>query len=189
MGGGLTKQNAFTKIQECYLVKPQDTLQILKESLSRLKAIEYAKRKSSYTIPCKEEIQESFEILDYNGNGLVSLAEVDKFIVERYPMYDNKPVLLRSMNAADMDNDGFITKDEYRLLFQYIYQYDKYWHHFENIDKDGDRRISRQEFNDLAFSVFGSVDEKMFDVLDKNKGGYILFKEWCEYVIKSKVQV
>ena len=187
MGGGLTKETAARQIQECYNADPEATVAVLKQSLGRLKAREYAKRRCKYTVPSKEEITDTFDILDYNGNGLVSLAEIDKFIVERYPSYDNKPVLIRSMKAADVDSDGFITRDEYGLLFQYIYQYDKYWHHFETIDKDGDRRISKDEFNALAGRVFGAIDKGMFETIDTNQGGYILFREFCDYVVKTKV--
>ena len=187
MGGGLTKESATRQIQECYNTDPEATIAVLKQSLGRLKAREYAKRKCKYTVPSKEEITDTFSILDYNGNGLVSLAEIDKFIVERYPSYDNKPVLIRSMKAADVDSDGYITRDEYGLLFQYIYQYDKYWHHFETIDKDGDRRISKDEFNALAGRVFGAIDKGMFDTIDTNQGGYILFREFCDYIVKTKV--
>ena len=186
-GGGLTKESAARQIQECYNADPEATIAVLKQSLGRLKAREYAKRRHKYTVPSKKEITDTFDILDYNGNGLVSLAEIDKFIVERYPAYDNKPVLIRSMKAADADSDGFITRKEYGLLFQYIYQYDKYWHHFESIDKDGDRRISKGEFNVLAGRVFGAIDDGMFERIDTNQGGYILFREFCDYVVKTKV--
>lgn len=33
----------------------------------------------------------AWEAIDYNGNGLVSLAEIDKWVVESYPKLNNKP--------------------------------------------------------------------------------------------------
>jgi hypothetical protein len=34
--------------------------------------------------------------LDFNGNGAVSLAEIDKWVVEQYPLLDSKPALMRA---------------------------------------------------------------------------------------------
>ena len=185
MGGGLTKESATRQIQECYNTDPEATIAVLKQSLGRLKAREYAKRKCNTPCPRKRRSPIPFPSSITTAT-VLSLAEIDKFI-ERYPSYDNKPVLIRSMKAADVDSDGYITRDEYGLLFQYIYQYDKYWHHFETIDKDGDRRISKDEFNALAGRVFGAIDKGMFDTIDTNQGGYILFREFCDYIVKTKV--
>ena len=94
----------------------------------------------------------------------------------------------KEIELAEFEMPGLmVTRKEYGLLFQYIYQYDKYWHHFESIDKDGDRRISKGEFNALAGRVFGAIDDGMFERIDTNQGGYILFREFCDYVVKAKV--
>ena len=38
--------------------------------------------------------------IDYNGNGIVSLAEIDKWVVESYPKLNNKPALASEILAA-----------------------------------------------------------------------------------------
>ena len=38
--------------------------------------------------------------LDFNGNGKVSLAEIDKFVVERYPLLNHKPALMRAYKVV-----------------------------------------------------------------------------------------
>ena len=39
--------------------------------------------------------------MDYNGNGALSLAEIDAAVVELYPGFNNKPALMRAYHAAD----------------------------------------------------------------------------------------
>jgi hypothetical protein len=50
-----------------------------------------------------------------NGNGGLSLAEVDKAIVELFPKYDFKPALMQAFKAADRDGNGFVTWVPMRL--------------------------------------------------------------------------
>ena len=51
-----------------------------------------------------------FAAWDANGNGGLSLAEIDKGVVEEYPEYNHKPSLIRAYRAADKDGNGFITR-------------------------------------------------------------------------------
>ena len=43
-----------------------------------------------YPVPAREELHKLWERFDYNGNGLLSLAEIDKLVREEYPQYDDK---------------------------------------------------------------------------------------------------
>ena len=49
-----------------------------------------------------------FQRWDNNGNGGLSLAEIDKAVVQLYPGYDHKPALMRAYKAADRNGDGFV---------------------------------------------------------------------------------
>ena len=49
-----------------------------------------------YPVPAREELHKLWERFDYNGNGLLSLAEIDKLVREEYPQYDDKQALLRA---------------------------------------------------------------------------------------------
>jgi Ca2+-binding EF-hand superfamily protein len=193
MGNGVVKstdfEQAFKSLEEIYKENPQETMQSVSKYYSRLMALEYARKKACFTVPPNAEIEESFALLDYNNNNIISLAEIDKFIVERYPQYNKKPVLIRAYKSADADNDGFITKKEYELLFQYIYEYDQLWEKFESIDKNNDRRISKEEFKKYASNIFSeTVDDALFDTLDQNNGGYILFYEFVHYFVSNKLK-
>ncbi len=192
MGAGASTNQILTSLEARYKENPTEITSVVKlcqekiDALAREKAIRYAKQMSyAFVPPSQTEMLESFTLLDFNGNGIVSLAEIDKYITERYPVFNNKPALIRAMKMADTDKNGFITQKEYHCLFRYIKIYNDLWCKFEKMDKNGDRRIDRDEFNIMAVSVFGeeSVD---FDALDTNNGGVILFKEFCDYVIRKK---
>ena len=91
-----------------------------------------------------------------NGNGLLSLAEVDKGmkdVIKLPQLFDAKPVLIRAFNAAktkskatSKHSDDYVSKSEYRHLLKYLRQYYEYWEAFNRIDANSDRRVSFQEF-------------------------------------------
>lgn len=91
-----------------------------------------------------------------NGNGILSLAELDKGVrdIIRIPiLFETKPVLMRAFNAAkakgkakNQYSDDYIEKSEYRILLKYIRMYYEYWVAFDLIDLDGDKRITFKEF-------------------------------------------
>ena len=65
---------------------------------------------------------------------MLSLAEIDKAIIELWPQFDHKRALMRAYKAADRNGDGFIKRREFRLLLKYIIYFDEMWDHFEQID-------------------------------------------------------
>merc|ERR1712139_417931 len=46
--------------------------------------------------------------LDYNGNGIVSLAEIDKWVLENYPLLNHKPALMRCYKATMEQKDEYV---------------------------------------------------------------------------------
>ena len=94
--------------------------------------------------------------IDVNGNGLLSLAEVDKGLrdIIRLPaLFNAKPVIQRAFTAAktkvkskSMYGDDYIQKSEYRFFLKYLRMYYEYWVAFDLIDLDGDKRLTFKEF-------------------------------------------
>ncbi|KAJ3163441.1 hypothetical protein HDU86_000020 [Geranomyces michiganensis] len=125
---------------------------------------------------------EVFKTFDYNGNGILSLAEIDRAVIQCFPQYANeKPVLMRAYKAADASKDGFVDKREFAKLIDYMKLYDGFYKKFAKLDKDGDHRVDFAEFQ-KGFAEVGlesSSARQLFDEIDKNKGGYILFDEFC----------
>ncbi|CAH1761790.1 2183_t:CDS:2 [Entrophospora sp. SA101] len=140
----------------------------------------------------QEEIKEIFDRFDYNGNGILSLAEIDKAIAETYPLLaKDKPALMRAYKAADASKDGFIDSNEFGRLLDLLYYYNDVYKKFKKLDKNNDKRINYQEFKEghkmIGIKVASEKDLKAeFDKIDANGGGYILFDEFCLFVSKKK---
>jgi hypothetical protein len=93
---------------------------------------------------------------DVNGNGYLSLAEVDKGIrdvIQLPELFSLKPVIIRAFNAAKTAlkakssvGDDYVSKAEFKYLIQYLKDYTSYWVVFNEIDTSHDRRISLDEF-------------------------------------------
>ena len=94
-----------------------------------------------YPVPAREELHKLWERFDYNGNGLLSLAEIDKLVREEYPQYDDKQALLRAYKFADQDGSGFITKNEFATLVRSLAYFKALAEEFREVDASGDRRI------------------------------------------------
>ena len=94
--------------------------------------------------------------MDVNGNGLLSLAEIDKGmrdVIQIPNLFDLKPVLIRAFNSAktavksrSSHGADYVEFSEYRILLLYLRQFFEYWLAFDQVDTDDDRRISYDEF-------------------------------------------
>jgi len=81
-----------------------------------------------------------------------------------------------------------VSKAEFKYLLQYLREYTNYWYVFDQIDTSKDRRVSKAEFTQAVpmlreRSMKISDPEAIFNKIDTNHGGYILFDEFCHYVI------
>eukprot|EP01052_Picozoa_sp_SAG31_P023871 SAG31_NODE_1994_length_6709_cov_4.517549_3_plen_1399_part_00 len=136
-------------------------------------------------LPSKAERKALFQRMDVNGNGMLSLAEIDKCIVEQFPAFDHKPALMRAYKVADSSGNGLISRREFKSLLHFLVYFNNKWEQFETVDADGDRRISLDEFQQFARSIGHglSPDEAAADfaAIDKNGGGYLLFDEFCAW--------
>ena len=128
--------------------------------------------------------------LDYNGNGLVSLAEIDKLVGEKYPLLNKKPALMRAYKHAtgkpetSSTDCALVEFPQLPALLKGLFYYNRVYHVFDKIDTDDDRRIDLAEFK-AGFAVLG-LDKKhkpdaVFKEIDTNAGGIILFDEFCAW--------
>merc|ERR1712061_68472 len=125
--------------------------------------------------------------MDFNGNNIVSLAEIDKMIVENYSLLNHKPALMRAYKATIKagDGDDWVDKKEFKMLLGNLFYFNKIFWLFDNADGDKDRRLTFQEFA-WCLSVSGakmsdSEVRQDFSRVDRNGGGIILFDEFCKY--------
>ena len=123
--------------------------------------------------------------MDFNGNGSLSLAEIDKAIVELWPQFDHKKAVLRAYKAADRNGDGFIRRREFRLLLKYIIYFNELWEVFDEIDGNHDHRLNPAEFSagcgKLGIKLSRADAAAEFAAMDENGGGFVLFDEFCSW--------
>ena len=145
------------------------------------------------TMPNRAQRDELFKRFDFNGNGMLSLAEIDKAVVELWPQFDHKPALMRAYKAADRNEDGFIRRREFRLLLKYIIYFDQMWARFDEIDRDHDHRLTPAEFAEgcatMGIRLTRSAAAAEFALMDENGGGFILFDEFCHWCARRQVPV
>ena len=127
-----------------------------------------------------------FERIDPNGNGMLSLAELDKGVLELWPDFNNKPAIMRAYKAADANGTGWISRKEFPKFLDYLVHYHNLFVTFSDVDTSGDRRITKDEFIAGATKMRGLAGAPpaqlalVFDRVDANGGGVVLFQEFCE---------
>lgn len=132
------------------------------------------------------KLKKMWRKLDFNGNNVVSLAEIDKMAVEQFPLLNHKPALMRAYKASFGDEgDEFIHKREFKILLANLFYFNKLFWLFDQVDQDHDRRMDIKEFT-WCMSMCGlklsqPKLEAEFKKIDQNGGGIILFDEFCRY--------
>merc|ERR1711991_93808 len=141
-----------------------------------------------------------FNDMDMNGNGYLSLAEVDKGVrdvLKADHLFDCKPAMLRAFNAVKdtapshtPHSDDYVTRSEFRLLMVALRQMFELWHMFELVDTGDDRRVDQDEFTKAVpmFEKWGlkiSDPAATFKEVDKNGGGQILFDEFVKWAMEK----
>ena len=149
------------------------------------------------TMPDKQARKALFNRMDVNGNGGLSLAEIDKAVVEGLvgpalgcPDFNHKPALIRAYKAADTSGDGFIERNEFAKLLRFIVYFNNLWHTFEEIDSDHDRHIDAQEFAagcaTMGMNLSAEDAAAQFAECDTDGGGMILFGEFCAWCAEQE---
>jgi Ca2+-binding EF-hand superfamily protein len=141
-----------------------------------------------------------FRQFDPNGNGLLSLAEADKGLIE-LQLDLPKPVIMRAFQASKgvnqetkASNDDFVDYSEFRVFLLYIRQYLELWVMFDEIDSSKDHKITPDEFA-AAAAIVGkwglpiSDPAATFKEIDHDGGGVILFDEFAHWAIKQRLKV
>jgi len=144
---------------------------------------------------CKEPnnkgVKKLWSRLDFNGNGVVSLAEIDKFVVESYPLLNHKPALIRAQKAtlSQGNGDDWVQRKEFKMLLVNLFYYNKLFWLFDQCDSDKDRRMDFKEFQFCLTMCGLKMSENKarteFEKLDTNGGGIILFDEFCAYFVQK----
>ena len=160
----------------------------------------------------RAELQEAWRWCDKNSSNQASLAEVDSMI-EQFVNYmppgkfggfflslNNKPAIMRAVeytkySESSSDGDDWISTREFAALLKNLHFFNELWRIFAAISKDGDRRISLEEFrrglSELGLSLGEDTEEGeqlaevVFWEIDRNQGGAILFDELCHFTMHA----
>jgi hypothetical protein len=147
-----------------------------------------------------------FKSMDYNGNGMISLAEVDKCVIENLGLGDvfPKKVMLRAFYAANQVapkngtlTDDMVTFSEFRVLLCALRRYLQCFEVFDVVDSavERDGRIDTAEVqrSESLLKAYG-LPEVGFDRMMQStqrppmetmacavaaKNHMILFQEFC----------
>lgn len=156
-------------------------------SKKALQDFDDSEKKIKDTCKDQESLRKMWKRLDFNGNNVVSLAEIDKFVIEQYPLLNHKPALMRAYKAtiANGPHDGWVHKPEFKALLINLFYFNKLFWLFDIVDEDKDRRLGPAEFK-WCMTICGlkwteAKYEAEFHKLDVNRGGVILFDEFCSY--------
>ena len=146
-----------------------------------------------------------FDVFDFNGNGFLSLAEVDKGLIQIWKIETGddtrttdyrKAAILRAFQAAKQHSgktegiDGdFVTRAEFRMLLIALRRYFQLLDIFQGVDTGENQRIDEAEFvakaTETAHSWGFAVDDARaeFWAIDRNAGGQILFDEFSKWAL------
>ena len=151
-----------------------------------------------------ERRNQLWDSIDVNGNGYVSLAELDKGLrdaVGNQQLFDCKPAIIRAHQAAKnkvktgkSHGPDYVERAEFRVVLVYLRQFFEYYEAFNRVDTDDDRRIDLDEFlaaQEIMERWVGPIDdmEGAFNEIDTNGGGKILFYEFCRWAIKKNLDL
>lgn len=158
------------------------------------------------TEDAKAQRKALFSSFDPNGNGYLSLAEVDKGVrdvLQSDDLFDCKPAINRAFHFAKNKSQGddkygpdYLEFREFRLFLQTLRQYFEYYQAFDRIDTGDDNRVSKDEFCDSKIKetierwVGPIADmEEEFASIDKNGGGQILFNEFVDWALAKNLDL
>ena len=90
--------------------------------------------------------------LDANANGLLSMRELTEGFARYYPQLESLEhhhhggrILARAAKAADCDQNGLVTKDEFSALIDFVEYFGNLWERFEELDRDHSNTLDQSK--------------------------------------------
>jgi len=141
---------------------------------------------------------EMFKSFDMTGNGLLSLADIDKGlrdVLQVDEIFDVKPVIMRAFTATKevgvkhgvSKHPDYVHKVEFRVLLVYLEEYFKVWQVFAGLAADVDHRLTKEEFTNgfdqLKPWTSGKSSEEVWQSVDQSGGKHVLFTDFAHWAI------
>ena len=152
----------------------------------------------------KQERDRLWKGMDVNGNGLLSLAEVDKGLRDilcleevfycKRAIFQAFTQAKNSSNSKHPQGNHYVEKREFRVLLYNLRVCFEVYQAFARIDTGDDERIDLQEFLDgvdkLKQWVGDIADpEAEFQRIDTNGGGQVTFDEFVLWAQDRKLDL
>ena len=145
-----------------------------------------------------------FNKFDVNGNGYLSFSEVEKGIKEilKYTEKTMKKEVVKLAYNFVKDSGykrtkvshDFVEKNEFRTFLFCLKQFAEYYDMFHMIEKEENNKITFEEFKNTIplmnkWGIEVENPKKLFDEIDSNSGGQIMFGEFCFWAIRNNVDL
>ena len=153
----------------------------------------------------KNQRERLWKEMDVNGNGFLSLAEIDKGLRDNLRLdeiFKSKPAIRKAYEASRKLNqsskskhaDDYVTRSEFKSLLFYLRQYFEYYQAFARIDIGDDNRIDLKEFIAATPKLekwVGKIKDpkKEFEWIDSNGGGQITFDEFLVWATSKNLDL
>eukprot|EP00808_Paulinella_micropora_P021448 g26978.t1 len=126
------------------------------------------------------ELKVSFEKLDQNGDGFLSVAELKQAANQSSDQHPALFKLMQLVQSADSDGDGKLSYSEVLMSAAarvVLAKEERMMRIFKKIDKDGSGQLSKEEIMQ-HLRIPKQEAEEMMEELDENKDGFISYSEF-----------
>ena len=165
------------------------TLDQLEAGMGGAQAAPRAAPRPRLELPDAEARDALFRRMDTNGNGLLSLEDIDTAVKTLYPQFDHKPALMRAYNAADDRGDGWLGQREFRQLLRYLVYFNQLWDDFEQIDLQDERKITVASFmqgcSAVGLQISAEEAQAQFEEMDTEQAGAVPFDDFCTFCARK----
>ena len=147
-------------------------------------------------MPTQKEQAALFAQLDFNGNGLLSLAEVDAAVTAIWPAFTHRAAILRAFRAVDPQGAGLIGAGAFGSLLAYLGAFSGILDEFDAIDTSHDHRLSDSTIAKdevvgacalLKVGVTAAEARQAFDRMDPVRPNHVLFDDFCGWLAGNKI--
>jgi len=163
-------------------------------------------------IPLEDNIQGKierinlFSLMDKNNKGNLFLNQIQigfRDLMNVQDIFDFRQIIINSFEAVRLSrteksklnkNEQYLVFSEFRKFLYYFNQYLKYFEMFDLLDKNSDKAIDFEEFKKglpliKKWGIIIFNTKTVFNELDKDKSGLILFQEFCRWAIENNLDI